>query len=584
MVDIFARPEWLWGLLAAPALVAWVASGRRRRARDWLRLGQTGKPRGDAAWGWLAAIVCLILALAQPRWGQIAGGGLPPGHDVVLLLDVSRSMAAQDAIPNRLGVASEAAESLVAALGKAEGSRAAVVAFAGRGAVRCPLTENMGAVVSALHTLRPGQILPGGTDLGAALETALDAFDEEDHTEGRSIILLSDGEDHAGTWNEFVPRLKAAGIVVHSVAIGDADRAHPVPSGVGSEPLTYQGEPVASRRTDAAFEALAQATGGAVVKLGLAAADLGGLYASRIAPVAKRQRELLRSPNRAERYPAFVLGALSLGLAGSWPGRRRWRWWWGRRPRLLAWLILLTAMAGPAASPPQETAAEAVASGRKAYAARDFGGAVTAFERAIALDPDSAVPRYDAAAALFQLGRYQEAFTRYSESRSRADAALRTKIDYALGNSALAMGEIIAALGHYDDCLASRVPGDVYDAVRRDAAINRRFAQQQALNQSLGPSEDPESPSPAAKKSQPPPDSGAGSRPSTPQKGAAADGAPPSGRRGPGGAGGAGQTSAPPGSPESRLASALENIRDAQRRRLPDEPPPPAANVDSKEW
>src|SRR6185437_9839580 len=119
---------------------------------------------------WLGAMVCLVLALAQPRWGRSAIGPMPPGHDVILAVDVSRSMAAEDAVPDRLGLAVEAAESLLKALGRERGTRVGLVAFAGRGVLRCPLTENLGAVVDALDRLRPGDVRPGGTNLGAALD------------------------------------------------------------------------------------------------------------------------------------------------------------------------------------------------------------------------------------------------------------------------------------------------------------------------------------------------------------------------------------------------------------------------------
>ena len=73
-----------------------------------------------------------------------------------------------------------------------------------------------------------------------------------------------------------------------------------------------------------------------------------------------------------------------------------------------------------------------------------------------------------------------EAQALYNEARTRADAGLRTKIDYALGNTALALGDLAAAIRHYDDCLASTVAGAELDVVRRDAAINREFAEEQA--------------------------------------------------------------------------------------------------------
>src|SRR5437868_152452 len=107
MADVFAKPEWLWCLMALPALLVWAIRARQRRARDWVALGQSGKPRGDGAWGWVLASGLLVVALAQPRWGYTAGPALPPGHDVVLLVDTSRSMAAQDAVPSRLRVAVE---------------------------------------------------------------------------------------------------------------------------------------------------------------------------------------------------------------------------------------------------------------------------------------------------------------------------------------------------------------------------------------------------------------------------------------------------------------------------------------------
>ena len=128
--------------------------------------------------------------------------------------------------------------------------------------------------------------------------------------------------------------------------------------------------------------------------------------------------------------------------------------------------------AGPAAGSPGGL----VASGRAAYDAGRFAEALGAFERAIALGPAAAVPRYDSAATLFQLGRYPEAIARYQEARDRGDPGLATKIDYALGNAQLALGEIPEALAHYDACLASTWPGPAFDAVRRDAAENRAFA------------------------------------------------------------------------------------------------------------
>ena len=126
------------------------------------------------------------------------------------------------------------------------------MAFAGRGVLRCPLTENLGAVSDSLKRLRPGTVRPGGTDLGAGLDAGLDAFGQDEHAEGRAIVVFSDGEDHAEHWRSRLDRLAKAGVIVHVVAIGDPDQGHPVPSGTTNEPLKYEGEPVLSKRVDTA--------------------------------------------------------------------------------------------------------------------------------------------------------------------------------------------------------------------------------------------------------------------------------------------------------------------------------------------
>lgn len=600
MLSLFARPDWLWLLLAVPLGAAVVVRAQTRRRRAWQTLGQSGVARGTGAWAWLVASLLLVVALAQPRWGLDPAHALPAGQDVTLLVDVSRSMGAEDAVPNRLGVAVESAQSLVRALGSAPGTRAALVAFSGRGVVRAPLTENLGAVDDALQRLRPGDVQPGGTDLGAALLVALDCFDDQERAEGRSIVVFSDGEDHAERWGAVLPRLRELGAVVHAVAIGDAAEGHLVPSGRDDEPLVYQGEPVRSRREDSALGALASATGGAFVPLGLKTADLEGLYRGRIESVARRRHELAHPGQRTERFQWAVGVALAVGLLGSWP--RQGRPWRKRRWAALgaAGVLFIEAAAGDPGPAGGSDPAAAVARGRVHYTARRYEAALKAFEQARQLDSASAVPPYDAASALFQLGRYREALAQYAQARARAAPALRTKIDYALGNTALRLGLVSEAVDFYDACLASRVEGPAYDAVRSDAAINRRFAVELAKRPPREPGEGPLAPRPPrqqgggspneqeepknAPEAQPEPQGGA---PGAPREGErnAKSANPKADAQTKGVADGPGSLGPEEGSPEARLAAALKNIREARQHRLADaELPPPAAESNRKDW
>jgi Ca-activated chloride channel family protein len=316
--------------------------------------------------------------------------------------------------------------------------------------------------------------------------------------------------------------------------------------------------------------------------------------------------------------------------AWGWGGIRPWGWISrsGRRRRAtaLARVALILASAGlivavGAAQPPgkeperpqtkapppspapgtTKSARQAVSQGRTAYEKGQMEEALADFESAVRAAPTAAVPRYNSAAALFQLGRFDEARSRYTEARALADAAMCTKIDYALGNTALAMGDVPGAIEAYTACIASTARGADLDVVRKDAEINRAYAYEKAQSPAIPKGPDDPSPSrrPDGRRSpdrnpggdDPSADGNEESGPST-EGDNPADDADQKGRdrarrrRRPGGSG-TGRTT-PPGasgeSPDDRLDAAIDSIRAAQSRRLPDEPPPPSTGSDGRDW
>jgi Ca-activated chloride channel family protein len=603
----FVHPESLWLLLLLIPVAVWAIFDRRRRRRDWQRLAQRGRPRSIGSVRVLITLGLIVVALSQPRWGGLRGVAASPGHDVVLIVDVSRSMAATDAVPDRLAVAIDSATSLVEALASDPANRAAVVAFAGRGVLRCPLTENSGAVLDALRRLSPNAVMPGGTDLGAALDAAMDALDAPEEPHGRAFVIFSDGEDLADTWSLRLEKLGPREIVVHAVTIGDAAEGHSIPMGKGDPtPLKYHGQPVLSRRSDAALAALTSGTGGLLVPLGLTSTDLGSLYRTRIEPAARRQRTGPRLSERAEAFPLALAAGLFCLVSTCWPRPRAWgssfrRWPRKARNRAVAALAIafaaLVAGAGGDRAPGSsaETAAEAVARGRAAFAAKRFDDALAAFNLAIDRSPRAAVPRYNAAATLYERERYQEARDRYREARELAGPVLRAKIDYALGNAALMLGDLAGAVAAYDDCLASTATGKELDSVKRDARANRQFALEQPRPPTLGQAEDPgDRPNanrPDRSRPEEPPDAGPDGQAAENQGGGQnsserGDERTKRTRRRSGGAGGTRPSTgeSPGDSPNDRLDAALEHIRAAQSRRLPEDAPTASSNEDRKDW
>jgi len=613
----------LWSLVAVPvlALLAWW--DRRVRLRRWREAGQTGLPPRDGEAAWLFILALIVVALARPRWGQLRWEVPEPGRDVVLMIDLSLSMAAEDVAPNRLAGAVEAARSLLDRLGREPGDRVGVVAFAGRGAIRCPLTANLGAVSNVLEALRPGTIQPGGTDLGAGLDEALELLDDASAPEGgRSIVVLSDGEDHPGRWASRLERLRSQGVVVHTIAIGDRAEGHPIPvPNTRADPrtqpepdpetdgyLTYQGEIVKTRCEDASLRQLALSTGGAFVPIGQTRADLAALYDREIAPLERAARiaHRHRSPERAERFQFALFLAVLGGVIGAWPRRRRPATAPARWRRRLRRLLLLPATAlalatclGAAERQDVENLDIINQEGIRAFNQKDFESALRAFER-VERRTQSPTATYNVAATLFQLGRFEEARQRYQAARERARPSLALKIDYALGNTALAQRRLPAALKHYDGCLASTVPGPPYERIRGFAAENRAFAERLAR---LGVEELPaEAPSDAPSDPegrQPADDNTDGDDRSSDANAEDDDRGGGDGADGSGGedapdasdrvelgrlGGGGGSDDSEADSPAKQLDEAIAAIRDARRRLILDTPPAASTRAARKIW
>jgi Ca-activated chloride channel family protein len=203
------------------------------------------------------ALLALIVALARPRTGARTETLRGDGISIVLAMDISSSMLAEDFQPaNRLEVAKETAKEFI---GAREADQVGLVAFAGEALTQVPLTLDYPVILAALDNLQPGQ-LEDGTAIGTALVTATNRLRDAD---GRSrvIILLTDGESNRGAIDPRTAAQAAAamGIRVHTVGIGSEGVA-PVPVGRGVFGLRYENRPV--RIDESLLEDVARTTGG----------------------------------------------------------------------------------------------------------------------------------------------------------------------------------------------------------------------------------------------------------------------------------------------------------------------------------
>jgi len=278
---IFAAPNALWLAVAAPITLVLAAFFWRTylrnlnawaRAGVWDRLGVTfRKPHLWASVLCLGlAILGIALALARPRWGSSEQTVERQGVDVVFVLDSSMSMAARDVAPSRMDIGKTLVRRIAGSL---PGHRVALVQAEGEGLVLAPLTVDVAVLDLLLDTVGPGSLPRPGTQLGSALEEALKLYppDGEKH---RTLILISDGEDHGSGWEKSLLALADAGVVVHTLGVGTVQGSPiPLPEGKQRFKQDEEGRVVVSKINETVLERLADETGGIYVPISSSGVD-----------------------------------------------------------------------------------------------------------------------------------------------------------------------------------------------------------------------------------------------------------------------------------------------------------------------
>jgi len=273
----FASPELLLWLLALPALAAlsWASARARRRALARFAGGVGYVERFHTTVSVHRRIVkrllvgatlgAAIVAAARPQWGMSLEPIESRGVDLVLLLDTSLSMAAEDIAPSRLAYARHAIDSLLRTV---PGNRVALVTFAGRATLVCPRTPDHAALRLLLDTIEPEATHGGGTALADGLRVARRALigDRDESTDhGRAIVLFTDGEDHEGGTEDVAAELHRDGILTFVVGCGST-RGAPIPieeeGRRGGYKKDRQGRVVTTRLEEQGLEDLVLATGG----------------------------------------------------------------------------------------------------------------------------------------------------------------------------------------------------------------------------------------------------------------------------------------------------------------------------------
>lgn len=316
----FGQPEFLYALAAVPAAALFMAWASWRRRSALARLGDAGlivmlsasvdrRARGLRGWFWLFALALTIVAVARPQWGSDVEVVERQGVQLMVALDISKSMLAEDLKPNRLGRAKLEIASL---MGKLGGDEVGLVLFSGAAFLQFPLTFDYATARTFLEGAEPGMISRPGTVVGEAIDVAIKGFDEQ--SAGQKVILIvTDGESHEGDPVQAAGEALERGVVVFTLGLG-AGEGEPIPAydDFGREAgfiRDQQGNVVLSRLDEETLLRIAREGGGAYYR---SAAD-GSAIDALVDDLASLEKDSFAQEietRRIERFQGFLLAAL----------------------------------------------------------------------------------------------------------------------------------------------------------------------------------------------------------------------------------------------------------------------------------
>jgi Ca-activated chloride channel family protein len=512
----FGNPIWLWALLALPVLVFFFARAeqlgaeRLRRfvaARLLPKLAGTIN-RGRRIFRFILLLLVLglvIVSLARPRWGYAYDEVKRKGLDLLLAVDVSRSMLSNDIQPNRLERVKLATQDLIDVL---QGDRIGLIAFAGRAFLQAPLTIDYDAAVDSIQELDTQIIPEGGTNISEAIALAVRTFGKS-ATGNRALIIFTDGEELSGNAVAAAKTAADAGVRVFTIGIGTAGGSLiPIQGENGGTAFVKdpKGEVVKSKLDENRLRDIAQATGGFYLHLENGPRTMkqlatDGLAAMQAADINAR---LSRRPIERYEWPlAVALFLFALALLINDRKTTRPRRGFAKTTRALAatTAALLVVSAGWAGG---------AVPGIELYNQQKFAEAYAEFQKTLQENPGSRHSdriQFDAGTAAYKMKDYNKALEAFSQALLSKNPHLQSESHYNLGNTLFERGDAEksdakkltnweSALQHYQETLKAEPQNknakDNYDYVKNkiEELKKKQQEQQQKQNQQQNQQQD----------------------------------------------------------------------------------------------
>jgi len=445
----FGAPEWFWGLLAIPVLVALYIRAEHRgadRLREFVspRLlpqlsGTVNRFRRVLRFGLqLFGLVCAIVSLAQLRWGYTFQDVKRKGLDLLIAVHTSRSMLSNDVAPNRLERVKLAAQDLINEL---EGDRVGLIAFAGRAFLQAPLTIDYEAAVESINDLDTKTIPEGGTNISEAIALASRTFGKS-AMGNRALIIFTDGEELSGDAAQSAKNAADTGVRIFTVGVGTPEGSLiPISGEDGGTAFVKDsaGQVVKSKLDETRLREIAQASGGFYLHLENGPRTMQQIYAEGLAKMQAAELDVRLSRRPIERYEwplSVALLSVAMSILIGERKRVRERVYSRVTAKMATATAALLIFFGPFAF--------AAVSGLEAYNDGKFGDAYTQFQETLQAHPHSRVEdklQFDSGAAAYKMKEYSKALESFSQALLSPDRGLQSMSHYNLGNTLYERGE-----------------------------------------------------------------------------------------------------------------------------------------------
>lgn len=267
----FENPAFLYLLIIIPVIIVIRFLEMRKRKLKLKKFGDlsllkqlmpdvSSSRKSLKFWLMVAALALLIVMLARPQMGTKISQEKRKGIEVIISLDISNSMRAEDVVPSRLDKSKMLVENMV---DNFTNDKVGLVVFAGDAFIQLPITSDYVSAKMFLQNTDPSLIATQGTDLAGAIELSSKSFTQQDKV-GRAILIITDGEDHEGGAIEAAEKARKNGIRVFVLGVGST-KGSPVPDGNGGYMKDNSGQEVISALNEEMCKQVAQAGGGAYI-------------------------------------------------------------------------------------------------------------------------------------------------------------------------------------------------------------------------------------------------------------------------------------------------------------------------------